>query len=256
MTDSIDFMALARQFDHAGVQAVVLMGSHARGDAGPFSDIDLVRFLSEGSPELDDRGSHLIDGRLVVVSDVPLAEVEQCCVDPRVATETIEGLRGGQALIDRESAFATIQARARIFVWDEAMQQRANAFASEQMVGWIEEVHKGLEGLRQDDVGRLLNANFGLSWGLGRIMQVQRGILLKGDNAFFKQIEEAIGLNSKWVHLWRISFGVEGGSLRERVVAGLKLYRLTAEMMNEIFLPEDRSKIDATAQIIAAELKI
>jgi hypothetical protein len=256
MVTSIDFLALARQFDHAGAQAIVLMGSHARGEAGPFSDIDLVRFVGEGSQELDDKGTHLIDGRLVVVSDVAPAEAERAFFDPQAATEMIEGLRGGQVLIDREASFANIQARAKNFVWDEGMQQRANIFASQQMVGWVEEVHKGLEGLRRNDIGRLLNANFGLSWGLARIMQVQRGILLKGDNAFFTQIETVMGANSEWVRLWKISFGIEAYSLEQGVEAGLKLYRLMAEMLNEIFLPEDRLKIDATAQIIEAELKI
>jgi hypothetical protein len=63
------------------------------------------------------------------------------------------------------------------------MQARANQQASAMLVGWFEEVHKGLAGLQQNDIGRLLNARHGLSWGLGRVMKVQRGILMSGDNA-------------------------------------------------------------------------
>jgi predicted nucleotidyltransferase len=44
---SPDFDLLVSKFDSPGVNAIVLMGSYARGNAGLFSDIDLVRFTSE-----------------------------------------------------------------------------------------------------------------------------------------------------------------------------------------------------------------
>jgi len=37
---------LAGQFDGPQVRALVLMGSHARGTAGPYSDVDLVRIMA------------------------------------------------------------------------------------------------------------------------------------------------------------------------------------------------------------------
>ena len=39
---------LAQRFDHPSVLAIALLGSHARGDAGPFSDVDLLRLLAGG----------------------------------------------------------------------------------------------------------------------------------------------------------------------------------------------------------------
>ena len=138
---------LLQRFDGPNTHAVVLMGSYARGDAGPFSDIDLVRFVAP-SAHLPDAGSHLIDDHLVVVSNVVPNEVERWFAEPDAAVGTIGGVRSAQALIDRNAYFAAIQARAHAFVWDAAMQERANRWASAQMVGWIEEVGKGLEGLQ------------------------------------------------------------------------------------------------------------
>src|SRR5262249_32697843 len=156
-----------------------------------FSDIDIVRFTN-GS-ELPGAGSHFMDRYLMVVSDVTAEHVERWFSDPEAATDSIMGVRSAQVLLDRDGYFAGIQTRARAFAWDQTMQTSANQQASAMLVGWIEEVHKGLAGLQQNDIGRLLNARHGLSWGLGRVMKVQRGILMSGDNAFYDELAQEMG---------------------------------------------------------------
>ena len=54
-------------------------------------------------------------------------------------------------------------------------------------------MRKGIVGLADNDVGRLLNAHFASSWGLSRIMQVQRGVLLASSNDFYAAVAEAVG---------------------------------------------------------------
>jgi hypothetical protein len=250
---------LASRFDAPSVQALVLVGSYARGDAGPFSDIDLIRFVADQAAALPDNGSHLIDGRLVVVSEVRPPQVAEWFSRPEEATAVVGGLRTARPLIDRDGAFAAIQARARAFTWDAEMQRRANAYAGQRMVGWIEEVHKGLEGLRRGDVGRMLNARFGLSWGLSHVVQVQRGVLLSGDNAFFTEIEAAVGADTEWARLRRMVFGVTADgepppSLRDQVGAGLRLYALTADLLKDSLQPPDALLIHQTAALIRATL--
>jgi predicted nucleotidyltransferase len=58
---SPDFDSLIKRFDYPGVKAIVLMGSYARDSAGPFSDIDLIRCISDEhfEPPAKD-GSYLI----------------------------------------------------------------------------------------------------------------------------------------------------------------------------------------------------
>lgn len=243
---------LGQRFNAPGVRAVVLMGSHARGSAGPFSDVDLVRFLQNEDTALPDGGSHLVDSRLVVVSDVTPTEVERSFTRPEVAVETIAGLRSGRALVDEDGFFRGLQQRALSFEWDDAMQEKADRWASQQMVGWIEEVHKGLEGLRSHDTGRLLHARFGCSWGLARVMCVHRGILLSGDNALYDEVTADVGPNSTWTRLCRAAYGIEPerSSLQEQVRAGLELYRRTAVMLAEIILPEHQSLVTNTLTLI------
>ena len=250
---------LAQTFDAPSVDALALMGSYARDDAGPFSDVDLVRLIAEQVEPPDGSGSHIINGRLVVVSNVRPAQVVAWFERPDQAVEVIAGLRAARPLVDRAGIFAAIQRRAHAFVWDATMQTRANVWASEQLVGWSEEAHKGLEGLRRDDIGRLLNARFGLSWGLSRVMQVQRGVLLTSDNTFWDQVALAVGSESVWTRLRHLAFGlsdygVAPPTLREQVIGGLRLYIVTAELLAPAIQSADAPLIAHTVALIKQEL--
>ena len=250
-----DFRAIAARFDTQEVTAIALMGSFARNDAGPFSDVDIVRFHRRNDTRQAESTTHFIHGVLVVVSDVVPSQIEDWFTKPEQATTCIAGLRSARTLRDEEGYFREIQARAHQFIWDEAMQQKANAYASSQMVGWIEEVHKGLEGLRRCDDGRLINARHGLSWGLTDVMRVQKGILISGDNSLYLGVIAVLGEESEWVRLSRKSFAIDSDvSLPDQVRAGLRLYTLTAEQLAEVFKPEERMLIEKTVKRINVEL--
>lgn len=248
---------ILERFDASSVHAIVLMGSYARGEAGPYSDIDIVRF-TDGSP-LSGAGSYLHNDHLIVVSDVSPTIVETWFTEPEAATNNIPGIRQAQALLDRNNYFATIQARTRAFEWNTALQERANQWASEMMVGLIEEVHKGLGGLQRNDTGRMLNAQFGFSWLLHRVIKVQKGILITGDNNFYEAIAQHMGPQSTWAKLGRTAFGIEDEQghaplLREQIRAGLQLYALTAQLLTPILRPEDAPLIVRTVERIQEQI--
>jgi hypothetical protein len=250
---------LMERFVPAEAAGVLLAGSRARGNAGPYSDVDWVR-LANNEEELPGDGSHLIAGRLVVVSTLTPAFIERIFSEPPVTCDYMMGLRTAQILLDRAGKLAHLQRRARDFVWDTTMQRTANLWAAEQMVGIIEEAHKGLEGLRRNDVGRLLNARFGMSWVLSTIVKVQRGILLSSDNAQWDEINRAVGDTTPWVRLRRSAFGIEDSTgrtptLREQVLAGLRLYVMTAKSMESNFPEPQRAAVRATVARIEAELE-
>ena len=236
----IDLPDLIRRFDSPDIRALVLLGSYARGDPNSFSDVDLGRFIAADATAPPGSGSHLIDGRLVVVSDISPSDIERSFVQPEIAVSYIPGLRQARAVVDRDGFFAALQARAHDFIWDAAMQARADAYTNREMVGWIEEVHKGLAGLQGRNVGRLLDAEFGLGWGLNRLVAVQHGGRLfaggaVSDNDWFVEVEKSVGPDTHWANLRRQVFGVTeddaAPALPERVIAGLRLYAETAELL-------------------------
>lgn len=252
--------SLIEKYDGPGVMAIVLVGSYARGTAGLLSDVDLVRFMIDGDvkPSVSD-GCYLIDGFLVTIHSVSPWQIEEWFSSPEIAVNVVGGIRTAQPLLDRSGTFAGVQRRAKAFTWGAEMQQKADHWASRQMVGWIEEVHKGLEGLRRKDIGRMLNARFGCSWGLSRVVGVHKGLLLSGDNGFYDEVGEIVGMDSEWVRLRRVAFGIEGQngkapSLREQVIAGLQLYVATAQLLGHVLEPADRVLVEQTVTLIETEL--
>jgi hypothetical protein len=257
--DKAAMALLLERFAPAEAAGVMLAGSRARGNAGPFSDVDWVR-LARDEERLPGDGSYLIDGRLVVVGTLTTSFVEKIFSEPGVACDFITGLRTAQILLDGEGQLARLQRRARDFVWDDAMQSKANLWAAEQMVGIIEEAHKGLEGLRRNDIGRMLNARFGLSWILSTIVKVQRGVLLSSDNGVWDEINRAVGETTPWVRYRRAAFGVDDGTgrppaLREQIMAGLRLYVLTANYLDRVLPSQEGQLVRATVARIEAELE-
>ena len=274
-----DFPSCLEDWKTAETVAFALLGSFARGDAGPHSDVDIVRFVnddkhiedarsfligdSEDSGALDDdiRPPNCARSWLVVRSTVTPGQVESWFTEPGQALNIIVGLRDGRALWDPNGVFSEIQQRAQDFEWTKAHQDKADRLAGKELVGWIEEAHKGLEGLRRNDVGRLLNARFGLSWGLAWVMRLHLAVFTISDNTFFDDVISAVGSERRWAELFRQAFGTasRGGedlcSLRDEVESGLLLYCETFELLKEALPRDDFPLIEATAQRIRTELE-
>lgn len=251
---SLDIDKLIQRFDKPDVvQALILTGSYARNEAGPNSDIDLVRFVIAGT-KLSDDGTYLNENKVLVnLLTVEPDDYEKWFTEPSQVTKWIAGIRIARALVDRENFFTDgLQVRAQNFTWDISMQISANIEASHRMVGWCEEANKGLEGLqRHDDTGRLLNACYGLSWGLSDVIQIQRGLLITSDNNAFIEVESVLDDNTEMIKLRRIVYGtIEHYTLRQRVIAGLQLFVLLAEQMSNIWQATDAPIIEHTVDKI------
>jgi predicted nucleotidyltransferase len=245
---------LRERFDAPDVKSLVLLGSHARGDAGPFSDIDLLRLVPVGDPRAGQHSSYVVDDHLVVISDVDLDRVEQWFTRPELAVAAVAGLRDGVALVDRADTFVSIRGRAEGFVWDERMRQRGDEWVSAELVGWIEEVHKGLNGLLNGHAGALLNARYGLTWGMVRIVQVHHGLLCRSDNDFLHVVTAQMGEASQWATMLRRAFGIEPSTLADQVRAGLGLYVLTARHVQPAIRPDHAPLVARTLGRIEAAL--
>jgi hypothetical protein len=244
------YTTLAARFLSPAVSASALLGSRARGDAGTFSDIDILLLVRPDEHTGDQPESQLIDGNLVNVSRADSDQVEQWFTSPEAATTVVQGLRDASILFDPEGLFAAIQRRAVSFSWDETMREKAGHWVSIQNVGGIEEVFKGLAGLEQNHVGRLLQARHGVSWGLNHVMQVHLGVLVSGDNGFFEEVGRAVGRDSSWTRHRDRAFGVLGGELVDQVRAGLKLYVETARLVADVILPQHKELITHAVEMI------
>jgi hypothetical protein len=104
----------------------------------------------------------------------------------------------------------------------------------------------------------LLQARFGLSWGLSKVVQVQRGIL-SSDNGFFNDIANAIGKDSTWSKLRCTAFGLAEGdlapNLQDEVKAGLALYVETVDLLGGALSPDVAPAVMQTVKRILQELR-
>lgn len=238
--------SLAEECLTPGAEAVLLLGSYARGDAGPYSDVDLLRLTGAS---IAGQRSVIWQKKLVNVTDADPATIDAWFSEPEQAVEVVAGLREARVLRDREGTAARLVARAEAFVWTPELQEKANRWASTQLAGWAEEAHKGLAGLRTSDTGRLLNAQFGLSWGLAKTVRVQRGLLSNSDNAFFADLQIAFA-GTRLLRSLHAVYGLTGLALPEQVRAGLELYVLTADLLKPALHDSDRPIIEHTVHLL------
>ncbi len=247
------YEAIARQFYETSLHGIAMMGSRARGDAQPYSDIDLVCLIKEDTAP--DPDTHYVDEQLVVVSYVTLDQTEQWFIEPKQIIEVISNLRQANILIDEQGIYTELQQRARQFQWKDEHQTRANAYVSNELVGLIEEVHKALNCLNDYHAGRFINATHGLAWGLTYIMLVYHGVLSDGDNGLIIGAQYAVGRDSEWSKLHRLTYGIlssmESPPTREnRLRASLNLYKQTYEMCKNVCTSEHQKLIGKTISLI------
>ncbi|MCG8569786.1 MAG: nucleotidyltransferase domain-containing protein [Spirochaetes bacterium] len=222
--------------------AIALMGSYARGDEKKYSDVDIVCFLKDNDTEKK-AIINFIDNKYVVISFLNTKTVANIFSNPKEITEYLYGLKTAKILFDHNKYLNNLILKAKEFKWTNEIQKKANFIASKEMVGWIEEVQKAIQGLLINDIGRMLNGLHGLTFGIFNIIRIQKGILLYGENTFFEQIINYYKNDNDFYNLSKIAFGIDKSTISERVIAGLKLYdRITTELF-DIICPEDKNVI-------------
>jgi len=228
---------LVAEFADADTIGMLLAGSHARGDATPHSDIDLIRFAAVlPEAEADRYTLAYRERRLVSLStttvDAKRAELGQ----PETAIWAVPGLRQARLLLDRDGALAALLGKARAFRW-EPLQAEADTYASYNVMGLAEEVHKVLGALAKGDEAVALYGTWGLVAGLLRAMIVQSGVLIRTENSYFQQAQEATGLDSAWSRAFRVAVGLETARAVTRAAAALRLYQETATLLASALQP-------------------
>lgn len=231
---------------------VGVVGSEARGQASKYSDVDLdifVRNLPES--EYDRSTLRYWDGKLVSLKYVLLEDEFAALTNPRRAIWAAPALSGMQIVLDKNGSLADLQHRAQRFDCSP-LQPLANEFASEQVMGCAEEVHKILNGLARGHESAMLYAVWGLAANLLEAVAVQRGILIVSENCYFDLIQDAVGRDTKWVSAFRSAWGLDSTSAQyqTRGAAALMLYRLTAAMFDALIPNRHRAVVSITLRLI------
>lgn len=249
------FQSLIARLDDENTIGVTMAGSFARDEGGPYSDVDIQHYVRQ-MPADPARNYYLrfMDGFLVSISVGTLEQEYANLRDPKKAIWAVPGLRQACILLDKDGSVAALKDSAEKFTWP-SMQNAANTFASWNLSGCAEEVHKILDGLAKRYESKTLYAIWGLTREIALTLLVQRGILIQTENAFIGLAQETAGRTSEWTRQFRLAIGLDPLPLGEPAFvgygkAGLRLYCETAVLLQDILLPEEAEVVNRTLEII------
>jgi hypothetical protein len=246
---------LADSLDGDNTLGVTLVGSFARGEGGPYSDVDLWLFVRQEAGQRAAPVSYEYQaGRLVTVKTTTLEKEYSSLQNPRKALWTIPALRQSRILLDQDGSIAALKIAAETAAW-EPLQKAADAFASSTLASTSEEIHKILDGLARLDESKTAFAIWGVTQNLSEAILVQRGMFVPTENVYLDRAQEAAGRTSGWTRQFRLALGLDPLPPGEPTFigygqAGLRLFRETAGLLQDILQPEDARIVDLTLKIL------
>jgi predicted nucleotidyltransferase len=227
---------LAAALGRQGARAVVLVGSHATGDATPDSDIDLA-VVGSGPPYR----LEIQDARLVAVSWADADEQQRRMYDPEVLGTHVPGWRRAIVLSDPDGIAERLRQEALDWRW-EKVDADCDRWVAAWVTGLAEEVMKVVASLRD---GNDLNAaaqRSVIALRLATALAIHRRILYGSDNQLWDIVSDELG--PSWSAAQTSALGIDGADLRTSCRSALVLFDLAVEEVREIVDDRQRAVVD------------
>lgn len=233
---------LADELAGGGARAVVLVGSHARGDPGPESDVDIV---AVGPESLSSR-LELRDGLLVSVSSRPLEGHRQALGDPASICTAVPGWREAVVLYDPEGLAASLVREARKWSWT-SLERRCDGWVAEEITGYAEEIHKLVAAFRNGDRSTAAIQRSLLAIHLAPVLAVHCRLLYGSENRLWDLVADAMG--EGWREAQSAALGLGGESLGQTCASALRLYGLAAEEVGSLLDGRQRRVVERARRL-------
>lgn len=215
---------IARGLIRDGARAVVLTGSHARGDAHAESDIDLV-VIGNSRPGDEVPPPRRVGPFLVTTAVTNASAARRAFLDPALVGANVPGWRDAVILADTGGVAVRLQRRARQWSWD-AIDAACDRWVAANVAGYAEEVHKLVAALdRRDDALAAIQRSI-LALHLAKVAAVHHRILYGSENDMWRLAGERMG--ARWSSAQARALSLKGESVRVSSRAALSMYRLLA----------------------------
>jgi predicted nucleotidyltransferase len=243
--------ALLAELDNDETIGIILGGSYARNEATPFSDVDIACFVRDSLQPPPKRFIYR-DGRLLSIGIRTIASVHSELARPERAIFIVSGYR--RVLLDKDGSVSKLMLEIETFKW-EPLQKAADSYTSFGMMIYAEQVHKILSEIFKRDDLALSYATSKLLYNLTEAMAVQRGVLVKNDSTYFRQVQEVIGLNSTWTRYHRLALGIDEVAaddrpVKTRGIATLYLYKETVALLRSAMHPDHLEVAEQAIRVI------
>src|SRR5512137_2346273 len=111
--------SLVSQLDNENTIGVVLAGSFARGEGGPFSDVDIRCYVRQVPvSETEVYTMRYQDGYLVSIYLTTLENEYAGLRSPQKTIWVVPGLRQSRILLDKDGSIAALKESAEKFTWE------------------------------------------------------------------------------------------------------------------------------------------
>lgn len=246
-------LTLVAELDTSDLVGVILGGSRARGEATPYSDVDIACFVPD-SFKLPPKQFVYRDGYLISIATKTVSAVRQSFANPVSAYVVVPGMRDIRILLDKDGSVHKLHEEAVAFSW-ESIREKAYEAASWNLMWLVETMHKMLGILQNYDENALAFVLHKELNYMTHTMAVQLGVLIKTDNTFYLQVQDAVGLDSAWTRYHRRAAGIDVGlvpmpPIKARGIALLHLYCEMVDLFQPTMLQPHRMLVEETCRLI------
>ncbi len=227
-----------------GAIAVVLTGSHARGDAHVTSDIDILAFTQRAPRRRPDSWSYSLgrrNGHLVSIGWRTPAEVRRRFAQPHRVCTIIPGWRQAIILHDPQGIAARLKRRAEAWTWDD-VAAACDAWVAEEITGYAEEAQKLAAAIARADWRNAAIQRSILAVHLAPILAVHLRLLYGTENRLWTLVDERIG--EPWTSTQARALSEYGESMTVSCHAAFKLYALAVETVRPLLNRRQRAVVD------------
>ncbi|MFW9917716.1 MAG: nucleotidyltransferase family protein [Candidatus Thorarchaeota archaeon] len=233
-----------------GVLAIYATGSFARGQAGRFSDIDLMLVLEEGhiSP-LERLEYRYIENILVGFRRASLDEMLKEFKTPLEWLWNKEGVQNIKIAYDPHNVIQKLQEHVEK-EWPTTAQFREAA--SREVVKTVEYIHKLLNAHLREDWLNLLYAAFIIQGNLTNALFLFNEIPIKSENSFEEQLLEECETPDGFYEDYLLTKRIVGKPDPRRIFqAAIRIFHRVFEFFqeNNIFLPAQLETIQQVTEV-------
>lgn len=217
-------------------RAIWLAGSHATGDAGRFSDVDLGVISASGR-----RGFSLEvhDGLLLSISTLSEQAMLKAFDEPAVVGAAVPGWRDAVLLFDSEGCGAALKRAAQDWRWDH-IAAACDAWCAAQVVSAADDVLKLANAIERHDWGEAALRRNTLAARLPLVMSVHRRLLYGSERNLFRVVDGELG--EEWARKHAAALGAKPAPLAEGFFAAWWMYQRVAEDIAPL-LDDDQSAV-------------
>lgn len=247
---------LVQELDREDVVGITLGGSYARGTATRYSDVDLACFWREGVRPPPKRFMYRQD-KLISIKMTSVAEIREMLKQPHLVVFFASGTH--RLLLDKDGSVGRLLAEIEAFRWED-IQEAVNGQVSQWMMLKAEDIQKILREFQEENAPGLALVIPRLVAELALLTALCHRTLITSDSTYYRQVQEATGLDSSWTHYHRIATGLEDGPtgidpLRARGIAALHLYRETLVFARPVMRFEHRAIAEEVVRVVEAAVE-